>query len=168
MHKDKVTNFGTVSPKPAPVPPVPPAPPVPPVPPMHGSFVPAELTIKDLDLRIPLKEGRQTIGRKASVNKADIPVDVKDEYMSRCHAALKVMIKGNKVVVHLEDLGSKNGTKLNGHVIGKAVAIADQGDMITLGKTTFQLKIGIPDQEATRIKDQETEMYGYERPTELA
>lgn len=75
---------------------------------------------------IPLTESRCTVGRDPSV---DIVVPAEDQrFVSRRHAV--IVRDGSQIVV--EDLGSSNGTLVNGHRVHRA-ALAD-GDEIQFGR----------------------------------
>lgn len=73
--------------------------------------------------RIPLADGDHVIGRDPSV-----AIHVDSSGVSRRHAC--IVVRGSEVA--LEDLGSKNGTRLNDRVIAGRVALHD-GDQIQLG-----------------------------------
>lgn len=77
----------------------------------------------------------------------DLPARIDDRGMSRRHARV------HRLLGHwcIEDLGSTNGTRVNGEVITRVVRLAD-GDRIQLGETTL-LKVSLQDAaeaEATR------------------
>jgi pSer/pThr/pTyr-binding forkhead associated (FHA) protein len=71
-----------------------------------------------------------TIGRDA-----DNVVVLDDPFASTHHARLT--FRGR--VWYLEDLGSTNGTRLNGRSVGGAVAVGF-GDEIAVGETRFRLE----------------------------
>jgi DNA-binding NtrC family response regulator/pSer/pThr/pTyr-binding forkhead associated (FHA) protein len=75
---------------------------------------------------VPLRAGPFTIGR---ADEADLVID--DPSISRLHTRL--LVTDERVV--LTDLGSRNGTQLNGASLAEPRAIAP-GDVITLGKVT--------------------------------
>ena len=75
---------------------------------------------------VPLRSGPFTVGRAPE---ADLVID--DASISRLHTRL--LITDQRVV--LSDLGSRNGTLLNGAIVREPRAIAP-GDVITLGKVT--------------------------------
>ncbi|MHB1222755.1 MAG: adenylate/guanylate cyclase domain-containing protein [Gemmatimonadaceae bacterium] len=78
-------------------------------------------------------------GRRLSVGRAlQCDVAVLDPTISRRHAELWVEADG----LHLRDLGSSNGTFVNGRRVETAVAVAD--DVLTFGKVTFNL-LELPD-----------------------
>lgn len=82
--------------------------------------------------QIPLMEGANVIGRAPD---AAIPLD--SPGISRYHARITVA-RGEAT---LEDVGSKNGTQLNGHRITTATRLAD-GDEIRIGAVTLIFRIG--------------------------
>ena len=55
-----------------------------------------------------LKEGVNTMGRKAKTPVADFLID--DEYVSRKHASIHIENRENKLYISIEDIGSLNGT----------------------------------------------------------
>jgi len=95
---------------------------------------PSSGTIKDTlswvicgSLRIQLDEGDHLIGRHpASI----LPID--ESHASRHHAVIRV--HGEEAV--LEDLGSRNGTCVNGRRIGEPWTLRE-GDEIKVGKVSF-------------------------------
>lgn len=95
-----------------------PGPPAPPAPlrlvVVNGSNAGEEYGLTGKELIIGRDEG------------SDIKID--DLTVSHNHALLR--LRGNKVTI--EDLRSLNGTKLNGKVVSKAVAISS-GDVIAVG-----------------------------------
>jgi pSer/pThr/pTyr-binding forkhead associated (FHA) protein len=86
----------------------------------------------------PLGDGELTIGRGEG---CDIVVD--DPTMSRTHARLTRV--GDAIVV--EDLGSRNGTIVNGDLVARAELRT--GDTMTLGRVTFELSS--PDAQETQV-----------------
>ena len=75
----------------------------------------------------PLPEGRHVIGRDLSAS-----ISLRSPKVSREHA--RIVVEGGLAV--LEDLGSKNGTFMNGQAVKAPVRLTD-GDEIRIG--TFQL-----------------------------
>lgn len=67
-------------------------------------------------------------------SKADCRVE-DDGYISRYHFMLEI----NPPVCMLKDMGSRNGTKLNGQRVGEVQVMS--GDVISAGTSQFQLKI---------------------------
>jgi len=83
------------------------------------------------DLRhVPLAEGSNVIGRGA-----DASVWIDATGVSRHHA--RILIDGGDAT--LEDLGSKNGTFLDGRPVQGATAVKD-GDVIRIGTVTMTLR----------------------------
>ncbi|MEA2298426.1 MAG: hypothetical protein QOF77_1362 [Solirubrobacteraceae bacterium] len=72
-----------------------------------------------------------------------------DETLSRRHARLR---PGPDATVLIEDLGSHNGTRVNGRVIDAPVALSP-GDRIELGQSTLELVEAAPPtgSDATRV-----------------
>lgn len=87
------------------------------------AFLVQRATGDDAGRQWPLAAGVTTIGRDAA---SDIPIP--DREISRHHA--QVRHDGTRFV--LVDLGSKNGTRLNGRPLEGAAPLAD-GDELTLG-----------------------------------
>jgi pSer/pThr/pTyr-binding forkhead associated (FHA) protein len=64
---------------------------------------------------------------------ADLVLD--DDTVSRRHAELS----GDRQAIHLEDLGSSNGTAINGNPMVGALSLLD-GDLVTFGSATCLVK----------------------------
>ncbi|MGA7990267.1 MAG: FHA domain-containing protein [Thermoanaerobaculia bacterium] len=79
---------------------------------------------------IPLGPGETVIGRDPFAT-----VFVDDTTVSRRHA--RVMVRGGEAV--LEDLGSKNGTSVNGKALGGKCALR-HGDAVLLGSVLFTVR----------------------------
>jgi pSer/pThr/pTyr-binding forkhead associated (FHA) protein len=79
--------------------------------------------------RVPLRQGEVTLGRSRYCS-----LVVDDPAVSRQHAAIRV--RGEEMVLY--DLGSRNGTTLNGERIA-APASLKLGDVLTLGACSIQL-----------------------------
>lgn len=85
--------------------------------------------------RYPLLGAITTIGRDAT---ADIVLD--DPGISRTHAEIRVTNDGPRYVATIRDLGSTNGTFVNGD---RATSTRiDDGDRVTIGRTSFLFRIG--------------------------
>ena len=95
--------------------------------------------------RVPLDQGEHVIGRDAD---ADIRVEVAG--VSRRHARLRV--HGGSIYV--EDLGSKNGTWVNGRRIEGATALRD-GAVVRLGRCGSWLRVCGPETETATDGDLE-------------
>lgn len=90
-----------------------------------GGFPPASLVLPD-GQRLPIGDDPLLLGRLPSCS-----VVIEDPNVSRRHA--EVAREGDAVV--LTDLGSTNGTRVNGARVGRHVLV--DGDKITLGTTTL-------------------------------
>lgn len=97
--------------------------------------------------KLPLQEGKNTIGRKDSKNTASIGIETSDKAMSRLHCQIEVVkLKNGKVKPILNDLRDENkiGTKpiiINDEsltVFDKIVL--DDGDYIKLGDTVVRYR----------------------------
>ena len=77
------------------------------------------------------------LGRDES---ADVVLD--DPGISRRHAEVRVTNDGPHQVAHLRDLGSTNGTYVNGDKVD-ASPLAD-GDRITVGRTSVTFRMARP------------------------
>jgi Protein of unknown function (DUF3662)/Inner membrane component of T3SS, cytoplasmic domain len=80
---------------------------------------------------MPLQGETSTIGRLA-----DCDVTLDDKGASRRHAQIRL----KDGVATLTDLGSTNGTELNGHTV--QTATLDDGDRITIGSTVLVFRRG--------------------------
>ncbi|CAG7570996.1 FHA domain-containing protein [Barrientosiimonas humi] len=85
--------------------------------------------------RYPLLSAMTIIGRDDS---ADVILD--DPGISRQHSEIRVTYDGPHLVATLRDLGSTNGTYVNGDPVSRARLI--DGDRITVGRTTFTIHMG--------------------------
>lgn len=80
----------------------------------------------DLGRRFRLFEGSGTIGR----SRKDCEVFLEEPGLSRCHAQVTI---GSDQQAFIQDLGSTNGTLLNGRAVGKGPTRLQDGDKIQLG-----------------------------------
>src|SRR3989442_12333308 len=95
----------------------------------------AELSIQDADgarERFPLIKERVTIGRSR-----DSDIFLPDQWLSRHHAEIRHRSDG----YYLVDMGSKNGTLLNGGRINDEQRLRP-GDVITLGEHVLTFSLG--------------------------
>ena len=100
-----------------------------------GSRMPRGRLSMVLDGReIPLMQGVNVIGRAPD---ATIQVDARG--VSRHHA--RILVAGGDAV--LEDLGSKNGTHVNGRQIAEPARLSD-GDEIGMGTARLRFRIASP------------------------
>src|SRR4051812_26948033 len=87
----------------------------------------------DLGQQFPLKEGRTTLGRQV-----DCAISLQSKQVSRQHAQI-VAQDGQHF---LEDLGSSNGTYLNGQRLPPhAPAPLTERDMVQIGPYVFGLRV---------------------------
>ncbi len=98
------------------------------VPPARETVVPFKLQSDDGDYS--LIQGNNVIGRAAD---AEVPIDRTE--VSRCHA--RIIVSGTSATI--EDLGSKNGTYLNGERLDRPTLLAD-GDEIWIGRSVARFR----------------------------
>ena len=92
---------------------------------------------------IPLAPGENVIGRDPQA-----AVFVDDSTVSRRHA--RVILSGAAAV--LEDLGSKNGTTVNGRPPGSSCLLR-HGDAVLLGSVLFTVRMAAPSEETSTLRD---------------
>lgn len=101
-----------------------------------------------------------TIGRDSRKVALSIP----DRRLSRCHAAIRY----TKGQFQLIDLGSSNGSYVNGELIRHSIVLKD-GDKIRLGSITFSFFIGHGVETLASVSDELLEqMDGMAVPTNFA
>lgn len=83
---------------------------------------------------VDLSEGEVTIGRSRGCT-----IPLQDASVSRTHAVLSVQLEKATI----RDLGSSNGTYLNGRRIDKEVTLAE-GDRLTIGETELVMRVAGP------------------------
>jgi len=98
------------------------------VPSARDASLPFKLQGDDCDH--PLIQGPNIIGRTGD---ADISIDLTE--VSRCHA--RILVQGTTATI--EDLGSKNGTFLNGERLDQPALLAS-GDEIWIGRSVARLR----------------------------
>lgn len=81
----------------------------------------------------PLVPGRQVIGRSPQAN-----LSLLDEEVSRQHARLGLEFHGDQAEITLEDLGSTNGTFVNGIPLTGSTRL-EAGDRVALGTHVLKL-----------------------------
>ena len=96
--------------------------------PVRDGSLPFKLQGEDRDH--PLNQGPNVIGRTPD---ADISIDRTE--VSRCHA--RIVVAGTTATI--EDLGSKNGTYLNGKRLQQTALLAN-GDEIWIGRSVARLR----------------------------
>jgi pSer/pThr/pTyr-binding forkhead associated (FHA) protein len=75
---------------------------------------------------------RLVVGREQ-----DCDVHLACEFVSRHHCALLV----DELTLRIRDLGSKNGTFLNGHRVPAGASILLHGDLVAVGATQFLIEL---------------------------
>ena len=87
-----------------------------------------------------LKRGINTLGRRSPTSTSNTQLPTTDDYMSRNHATIDVVMKADGIFDHrLSDNGSNNGTFHNSDRLEKNEVInLTPGDLIRLGHTTFK------------------------------
>src|SRR5688572_3627460 len=98
-----------------------------------------------------LDEGENIVGRDPSSN-----INVKTDGVSKKH----MMITVNKDSVYLEDLGSSNGTFVNGKLTKKATI--QNGDKVALPNVIFQLVLVVEKKVIIKKKVMKSEASGKE------
>src|SRR4051812_23485064 len=96
---------------------------------MAGALL--EITQNGSSRQVPVGAEPVTIGRQI----ANMVV-IEDTEASRFHCVVEKVANGFRV----RDLGSRNGTKVNGNLV--KVALLDQDDVVTIGKTELRLVNG--------------------------
>jgi pSer/pThr/pTyr-binding forkhead associated (FHA) protein len=88
--------------------------------------------------RIVLPDGRSfDVSRELRVGRVEADIPLADEEVSRRHALVRPARDGIEIV----DLGSQNGTWVNGARITRATSLA-QGDEIRVGQTRIRVEVG--------------------------
>lgn len=95
------------------------------------------------DVKYPLYEGRNIIGRKGNTSKATVQIATMDMYMSRSHCVIdvKLLPDGTQKAI-LSNYHNKNNTTIDGMQVmdGDAIRLMD-GNSITMGCTTIKFLI---------------------------
>jgi pSer/pThr/pTyr-binding forkhead associated (FHA) protein len=109
--------------------------------------------------RFSLDEDEIVIGRNPNTD-----ITLLDEGLSREHAA--ILRDPQTGAFSIEDLGSSNGTKVNGKRVGSAELC--HGDEIQLGLTVFQfLEAGLPVEHTRLETDDGDDTQAFTRPPAL-
>lgn len=85
----------------------------------------------EIGRQVPIPGKRQVIGRAPGCD-----VVIPSNSVSREHAQLEVVDEGGKPVVYVSDLGSSNGTQVNGTPVVKAKLAAN--DKVRMGEVIFR------------------------------
>jgi len=90
---------------------------------------------------ISLKEGVNSIGRKAETSPATLQINTDDKFMGRIHAQILISKDSCGRWNHfLSDLNSKNGTFHNDYRLQEGeITILMPGDSFRIGKTIIQI-----------------------------
>jgi pSer/pThr/pTyr-binding forkhead associated (FHA) protein len=95
----------------------------------------------DLPVQNEFTLGRQVAGQPIAPDVDLNKYDAYDQGVSRLHATIRINPMKNQV--HVIDLGSANGSKVNGYEIpANSEVPLNHGDILTLGK--FNLKVILP------------------------
>ena len=97
------------------------------------------LIVLQVDRRIALATGVNIVGRD---HEADVRID--DPSVSRRHA--RIVVEGN--TARVEDLESKNGTRVGGILVSQPVRLA-KGDVVRFGAIETRLETQLFDETAT-------------------
>lgn len=84
----------------------------------------------------PLAGRRIDLDGELVIGREDAGLTIDDEEISRRHAILRTHAEG----VEVEDLGSRNGTFVNGQRIATATRLAG-GDSLKLGRSVFAIEL---------------------------
>jgi pSer/pThr/pTyr-binding forkhead associated (FHA) protein len=106
----------------------------------------------------PLAGRRVELDGELVIGREDAGLTIDDAEISRRHAVVRVVGSA----VEIEDLGSRNGTFVNGHRIAGATRLA-AGDSVKLGKTVLVIELpravetiasaAVPDAVTSRAAD---------------
>lgn len=89
-----------------------------------------------------LRQGNNTIGRKAQTSSATVQIVTADHYMSRNHAIIEVRQAGDKFIHILKNGANKNPSYRNGTLIADGdQEVLNNGDRMTFGKTELTFKL---------------------------
>lgn len=92
---------------------------------------------------IKLRKGLNLIGKQTPNSECSIQLNTNDEYMSRKHCKIDLVVKPDGCFEHLlSDAGSTNGTKHNGIKINNNdVIVLKNNDVITVGRTQLRFEV---------------------------
>jgi pSer/pThr/pTyr-binding forkhead associated (FHA) protein len=86
-------------------------------------------------LRGPGADDVRDIDRDIVLGRADADIAIDDPEVSRRHAVLRPVPEG----VEVEDLGSRNGTFVNGEQVHEATKVA-KGTRVQVGETVLEVE----------------------------
>jgi serine/threonine protein kinase len=98
-----------------------------------------DLTIRLVVSSGPLSGQSVEVAADLVVGRHNADINLPDLEVSRRHALIRPVAGG----IEIEDLGSSNGTYVNGRRIGKSTVVAP-GDRIQLGQSHLRIEIGAP------------------------
>jgi pSer/pThr/pTyr-binding forkhead associated (FHA) protein len=90
---------------------------------------------------LPIQRAKFLIGREE-----DCQLRPESEFISRHHCVLLL----DDYTLRIRDLGSKNGTFVNGRRIGSGVTILLHDDVVAIGEITFQINLDQPPDPGTQ------------------
>lgn len=92
---------------------------------------------------VELHMGKNEIGRSSNMVTVNTPLPTRDELMSRRHIVIEMRQTKHGTIEHnLRDMGSKNGTKVNGNRLGAHDVITLQpGNIIEIGNTKLRFEV---------------------------
>jgi len=105
--------------------------------------------LKLSDMRFPLRIGETLLGRSPYCS-----IVLEDARVSRQHAAIRLTAEG----LSIEDLGSRNGTLVNGEKL-RGPRQLREGDVVMLGGQRLEVELGVEVGSATRRRLAETGDY---------
>ena len=107
-----------------------------------GSRSNARMYLTTADQHFLLQEGEAEIGRSG-----DVAIRIDAGSVSRRHA--RIVVSGDEA--RLEDLGSKNGTFLDGKPVTSACLLKD-GDAIRIGRVELTFRLAMPTKVTETVK----------------
>ncbi|MGC4094190.1 MAG: FHA domain-containing protein [Polyangiaceae bacterium] len=105
--------------------------------------------LKLSDMRFPVRIGETLLGRSPYCS-----IVLEDARVSRQHAAIRMTAEG----ISIEDLGSRNGTLVNGEKISGSRRL-NAGDVVQLGAQRLEVELATDPSTATRRRLAETGDY---------
>jgi pSer/pThr/pTyr-binding forkhead associated (FHA) protein len=106
--------------------------------------------LKLSDMRFPLRIGETLLGRSPYCS-----IVLEDTRVSRQHAAIRVTAEG----LSIEDLGSRNGTRVNGEPL-RGIRQLREGDVVLLGALQVEVELAAEASTGTRRRLAETGDFG--------
>jgi EmrB/QacA subfamily drug resistance transporter len=94
------------------------------------------------------------VDREIVVGRDHCDLELEDSQVSRRHAVIRPVERG----IVVEDLGSTNGTIVEGERISEPVTLASSNASIVFGQTELELILDFPEPEATQRQETPTDM----------